>query len=131
LHVYSSGPTRVLDRQWTDTAVAARGIEWAAQWWDALATERAFVLLLAEPAARFASKQRQESPPGFGVHLAAPPDAGFYEVAAIWQKLSDRVLLAVRQASREVSGAGERIRYYRKAAQPDSTDSLRREPGRA
>jgi SAM-dependent methyltransferase len=87
---------RVLNQQWTDAAFAARGIETAEQWWDALASEAAFASLLAERAARFAGKQRQQSPPGFDVHLAALDDAGFAEVATIWQVLSDRVLLAVR-----------------------------------
>jgi hypothetical protein len=54
------------------------------------------VQLLAERTARFGGKQRQESPPGFELHAAALRDAGFREVATIWQKLSNRVLLAVR-----------------------------------
>jgi hypothetical protein len=87
---------RVLDEQWTDAAFAARGIETAEQWWDALALEPAFVPLLTERTARFAGKQRQESPPGFDVHVAALRDAGFREVGTIWQVLSNRVLLAVR-----------------------------------
>lgn len=87
---------RVLDEQWTDAAFAARGIETAEQWWDALALEPAFAPLLTERTARFAGKQRQESPPGFDVHVAAFRDAGFREVGTIWQVLSNRVLLAVR-----------------------------------
>lgn len=87
---------RVLDEQWTDAAFAARGIETAEQWWDALALEPAFGPLLTERTARFAGKQRQESPPGFDVHVAAFRDAGFREVGTIWQVLSNRVLLAVR-----------------------------------
>jgi len=87
---------RVLNEQWTDAAFAARGIETAEQWWDSLASEAAFAALLAERAARFAGKQRQQSPPGFDVHVSALGDAGFREVATIWQVLSDRVLLAVR-----------------------------------
>jgi SAM-dependent methyltransferase len=87
---------RVLDEQWTDAAFAARGIETAEQWWDALALEPAFAPLLTERAERFAGKQRQESPPGFDVHVAALRDAGFREVGTIWQVLSSRVLLAVR-----------------------------------
>ena len=71
---------RVLDEQWTDLAFAARGIETAEQWWAALATEPAFVPLLTDRTARFAGKQRQESPPGFDVHVAALRDAGFREV---------------------------------------------------
>ena len=52
--------------------------------------------LLTERTRRFAGKQRQESPPGFDVHVAALHDAGFREVGTIWQMLSNRVLLAVR-----------------------------------
>lgn len=87
---------RVLDEQWADAAFAGRGIETAEQWWDALALETAFAPLLTERARRFAGKRRQESPPGFDVHVAALREAGFREVGTIWQVLSDRVLLAVR-----------------------------------
>jgi hypothetical protein len=87
---------RALDEQWTDAAFAARGIETAEQWWDALATEPTFAALLADRTARVAGKQRQESPPGFDVHEAALREAGFRELGIIWQVLSNRVLLAVR-----------------------------------
>jgi SAM-dependent methyltransferase len=87
---------RALEKQWTDDAFAARGIETSEQWWDALASEPALAPLLAERARRFAGKQRQDSPPGFGAHVAALRDAGFREVGTIWQVLSNRVLLAVR-----------------------------------
>lgn len=87
---------RDLDEQWTDAAFAARGIETAEQWWEALALEPAFVPLLNERARRLVGKQRQESPPGFDAHVAALHDAGFREVDTIWQVLSNRVLLAVR-----------------------------------
>jgi SAM-dependent methyltransferase len=86
----------VLDEQWTDSAFAARDIETAEQWWEALATEPAFAPLLADRTARFAGKERQQSPPGFDFHVAALYDAGFREVGTIWQELSNRVLLAVR-----------------------------------
>lgn len=87
---------RSLDEQWTDAAFAARGIETAEQWWEALAKEPAFGPLLTERTARFAGKRRQEAPPGFNMHVAALRDAGFREVGTIWQVLSNRVLLAVR-----------------------------------
>jgi SAM-dependent methyltransferase len=86
----------VLDERWTDAAFAARGIETAEQWWDALALEPAFAALLSERTRRFASKRRQESPPGFDVHVTALRDVGFREVGTIWQVLANRVLLAVR-----------------------------------
>jgi SAM-dependent methyltransferase len=84
------------DEEWTDAAFAARGIETAEQFWDALTAEPAFAPLLAERTARFAGKRRQESPPGFDFHVGALRDAGFREIGTIWQVLSDRVLLAVR-----------------------------------
>jgi len=87
---------RVLDEQWADAAFAARSIETAEQWWDALASEPAFLPLLTERTERFAGKRRQESPPGFDVHVTALRDAGFREVGTIWQVLSNRVLMAVR-----------------------------------
>ena len=87
---------RVLDDQWTAAAFATRGIETAEQWWAALTLERAFKPLLDVRTRRFAGKRRQESPPGYDVHVAALRDAGFGEVGTIWQVLSDRVLLAVR-----------------------------------
>jgi len=87
---------RALDEQWTDAAFAVRGIETAEQWWDALTSEPAFAPLLTQRAERFAGKTRQESPPGFDVHVEALREAGFREVETIWQVLSSRVLLAVR-----------------------------------
>ncbi len=86
---------RALDEQWSDAAFAARGIETAEQWWEALAAEPGFAPLLAERTRRFAGKQRH-LPPGFDAHVAGLRDAGFAEVGTIWQVLSDRVLLAVR-----------------------------------
>ena len=87
---------RSLDGQWSEAAFAERGIETAEQWWDSLAAEPAFGQLLDERAEVFASKRRPESPPGFDFHVSALRDAGFREVATIWQVLSDRVVLAVR-----------------------------------
>jgi hypothetical protein len=88
---------RVREEQWTDAAFAARGIETAEQWWDALAAEPALAPLLTERTRRFAGKQRQDTPPGFDVHVAALRDAGFREVDTIWQALANRVVLAVRR----------------------------------
>jgi SAM-dependent methyltransferase len=88
-----------LKQQWSDAAFAARGIETAEQWWDALSAEPGLEPLLAERVRRFAGKRRQDSPPDFDFHVAALRDAGFREVGTIWQVLSDRVLLAVRQES--------------------------------
>jgi trans-aconitate methyltransferase len=85
----------VLDQQWTDEAFAARGLETAEQWWEAIAAEPAIEELLAERTRRFAAKQRPIRP-DFDQHVAALRGAGFREVGSIWQVLSDRVLMAIR-----------------------------------
>lgn len=87
---------RALDVQWSDAAFAARGVETAEQWWAAFAAEPAHASVLAEQSRRFAGKQRPDIRLGVDVHVAALREAGFREVATIWQVLSDRVLLAVR-----------------------------------
>lgn len=86
---------RVLGEKWSDDSFAARGIETAEQWWDELAAEPAFESLIAERTRRFAAKRRPE-PPDFDGHVAALREAGFREVATVWQSLANRVLLAVR-----------------------------------
>jgi SAM-dependent methyltransferase len=87
---------RLIGERWTDAAFAARGIETAEQWWDALALEPGFAPLLAERSRRFAGKHRQDLPPDFDFHVAALGEAGFREVGTIWQVLTNRVLFAVR-----------------------------------
>lgn len=86
----------VLDAQWSDAGFDDRGIETAAQWWQAFKKEPAVSVLLDEQARRFADKRRQPSLPDIAAHEAALEEAGFSEVATIWQRLSDRVVLAVR-----------------------------------
>jgi SAM-dependent methyltransferase len=83
------------DRAWSDESFAARGIETAEQWWDALGKERAMAPLIVERTRRLSSKQRPASP-GLDLHVGALRDAGFREVATVWQSGTDRVLLAVR-----------------------------------
>lgn len=86
----------ILEREWSDDAFAARGIETAEQWWAALSAEPDMEPLLAERKRRFAGMTRQDTSPDFDFHVAALRGAGFREVDTIWQVLSDRVLLAVR-----------------------------------
>lgn len=86
----------VLERQWSDEAFAARGIETAEQWWAAFAEEPAVADLVAARKRLLATKQRPTTRFGFDEHVAALREAGFAEVGTIWQALSDRVLLAVR-----------------------------------
>lgn len=86
----------VLDAQWSDEDFHTRGIETAEQWWQAFKAEPAVADLLDEQARRFAGKRRQPSLPDVTAHEVALREAGFSEVATIWQRLSDRVVLAVR-----------------------------------
>ena len=83
------------DRDWSDESFAARGIETAEQWWDALGQEPSMAPLIAERTRRLASKERPSSAT-FDLHVEALRDAGFREVATVWQSGTDRVLLAVR-----------------------------------
>ncbi|MGH7623115.1 MAG: class I SAM-dependent methyltransferase [Gemmatimonadaceae bacterium] len=84
------------DRDWSDQSFAARGIETAEQWWDALAREPSMTPLIAERGRRLAAKERPAATPSLDQHVAALRDAGFREVATLWQSGTDRVLLAIR-----------------------------------
>ena len=84
------------DRDWSDQSFAARGIETAEQWWDALGREPSMAPLIAERTRRLAAKERPASSPSFDQHVETLRDAGFREVAPVWQSGTDRVLLAVR-----------------------------------
>ncbi len=84
------------DRDWSDASFAERGIETAEQWWDALGREASMAPLIAERTRRLASKERPASSPTFDLHVGALRNAGFREVATVWQSGTDRVLLAVR-----------------------------------
>jgi SAM-dependent methyltransferase len=83
------------DRDWTDESFAERGIDTAEQWWEALGEERTVAPLIAERTRRLAAKERP-TPPSFDEHVTALRDAGFREIATVWQSGTDRVLLAVR-----------------------------------
>lgn len=83
------------DRDWSDESFAERGIETAEQWWDALGREPSMAPLIAERTRRLASKERPASST-FDLHVGALRNAGFREVATVWQSGTDRVLLAVR-----------------------------------
>ena len=84
------------NRDWSDAGFAARGIETAEQWWDALGAEPSMAALIAERTRRLASKERPAWAPTLDLHVAALRDAGFREAATIWQSGTDRVLVAVR-----------------------------------
>ncbi len=84
------------DRDWSDASFAARGVETAEQWWEALGREPSMAPLLAKRTRRFASKERPATSPIFDLQVGALRNAGFREVATVWQSGTDRVLLAVR-----------------------------------
>jgi hypothetical protein len=77
-------------------AFDAGGVEDWDEWWAALAQEPSAGPLLAERTLRFAAFDRDTPAPIFDVHEAALRNAGFREVGVIWQRLDNRVLLAVR-----------------------------------
>ena len=83
------------DSAWTDAAFAARGDETAEQWWAALGEEPEMMPLIAERERRLAAKTRP-APADIDVHINALRDAGFREIATIWQAGTDRVLMAIR-----------------------------------
>ncbi len=83
------------EREWSDEAFAARGIETAEQWWAELEREPAMTALIAERTRILAAKERP-IPANYDLHVGALRDAGFREVATVWQSGTDRVLVAIR-----------------------------------
>lgn len=83
------------DRAWSDASFAARGVETAEQWWEAFGREAGAAPLIAERNRRLAAKTRPERT-DYDAHTLALRDAGFREVATVWQSGTDRVLVAVR-----------------------------------
>jgi trans-aconitate methyltransferase len=79
-----------------DEAFTQRGNEDWASWWAALRTETALAELFAERERRFAWRQPEQHRPIYALHEAALRDAGFREVGVIWQRMDNRVLMAVR-----------------------------------
>ncbi len=83
-----------------DEAFTQRGVEDWLQWWEALAQEPTLSGLLAEREQRFASQRHTLSTrsyrPTFALHEAALREAGFEHVDTIWQRLDNRVLMAIR-----------------------------------
>ena len=65
-------------------------------WWQALAAEPGMSDLFAERARRFPEATHDETAPIFDLHVGALRAAGFREVGVIWQRLDDRIPLAVR-----------------------------------
>ncbi len=83
-----------------DDAFTQRGVEDWTQWWDALAREPNLEALMAEREQRFAPQRATQSlvsyRPTFALHEAALREAGFEQVDVIWQRLDNRVLMAIR-----------------------------------
>jgi trans-aconitate methyltransferase len=79
--------------------------EWAAEqdgaeswrgWWDAVASEPALAGLVAERERRLPESAHGDFELTYELHVAALGNAGFRSVGVLWQRLDDRVLLAVR-----------------------------------
>ena len=77
-------------------AFQSRGVEDWGRWWEALGAEQGMASLIQERTRRFAGIRRDWAEPLLDMHEAALSDAGFREVGAIWQRLDDRILMAVR-----------------------------------
>lgn len=76
-------------------AFEQQGVEDWQSWWKSIAAEPGLQDLLQERERRFAERYT-EFEPLLDLHEAGLRDAGFREVAVIWQNMDDRVLLAVR-----------------------------------
>ena len=78
-------------------AVQAQGVveDWE-RWWQAIAAEPALRTLFEERERVFSWRDRQWVNASLEFQVGALKDAGFCEVDTIWQKLDNRVLMAVR-----------------------------------
>jgi SAM-dependent methyltransferase len=65
-------------------------------WWARVERERALAPLVRERQARFGGLHPHREPTSIGFHERALRQAGFREVAVVWQDLENRVLFAVR-----------------------------------
>jgi SAM-dependent methyltransferase len=65
-------------------------------WWEAVAAEPGLRDLHAERERRFSWRDRKWVNAGLDFQIGALRDAGFREVDVIWQRLDNRVLMAVR-----------------------------------
>jgi SAM-dependent methyltransferase len=86
------------ERAWRPSDPQGGGEDWQT-WWDALRREPGLAALFAERERRLAWRQPFEQrweAPIYDFHEAALREGGFREVGVVWQRLDDRVLLAVR-----------------------------------
>lgn len=65
-------------------------------WWDAITREPALADLVAERERRLPESAHGDFELTYDLHAAALGNAGFRSVGVLWQRLDDRVLLAVR-----------------------------------
>jgi SAM-dependent methyltransferase len=79
-----------------ERAAEQAGAESWSGWWDALNAEPALGEKLAERARREADGVHGDFALTYELHAAALSNAGFRSVGVLWQRLDDRVLLAVR-----------------------------------
>jgi SAM-dependent methyltransferase len=77
------------------TAIPADAETWEG-WWQAVAAEPALKELYEERERRFAWRDRKWANAGLDFQIGALKDAGFREVDTIWQRLDNRILMAVR-----------------------------------
>jgi hypothetical protein len=66
------------------------------RWWEAVAAEPGLKELYAERERRFEWRDRKWANTGLDLQIGALKDAGFREVDTIWQRLDNRILMAVR-----------------------------------
>jgi SAM-dependent methyltransferase len=66
------------------------------RWWTAVEQDPGLADSLAERHRRGHDHPHREAPQSFGFHRAALLAGGFSEVGTIWQRLTDRVLIAIR-----------------------------------
>jgi len=82
-------------RRQHETLQTRGGETWEA-WWQAIAARPETKELYEERQRRFAQSSHGKQAPIFDVHVAGLRDAGFSEVATIWQNMDNRVLMAVK-----------------------------------
>ncbi len=87
---------RELVSQREERAAEHQGVESWRGWWDALKEEPALSELFAERERRQPESAHGDFEHTFELHAAALLNAGFRAVGVLWQRLDDRVLLAVR-----------------------------------
>jgi SAM-dependent methyltransferase len=66
------------------------------EWWAAVEQDAGLAALVAERSRRHHDHPDHDHQAGFAFHRQALLNAGFSEVDTLWQRLSDRVLVAVR-----------------------------------